>query len=112
MTATSSKKPEPYHHGDLKAAVLKRSADIISEKGIEALSLRAVARDLGVSHGAPGMSRTRVSGNFVHINIGNTQPQSINRSSTVEIVNGQKIETIIELINGQLIKRKVVSNAK
>ena len=53
MTATSSKKPEPYHHGDLKAAVLKRSAEIISEKGIEALSLRAVARDLGVSHGAP-----------------------------------------------------------
>jgi AcrR family transcriptional regulator len=42
-----------YHHGDLKAAVLARAAEIISEQGIEALSLRAVARDLGVSHGAP-----------------------------------------------------------
>ena len=42
-----------YHHGDLKAAVLARAAEIIAEQGIEALSLRAVARDLGVSHGAP-----------------------------------------------------------
>lgn len=43
----------PYHHGDLKTAILERSAQIISQQGIEALSLRAVARDLGVSHGAP-----------------------------------------------------------
>ena len=47
------RKQEQYHHGDLRVAVLKRSAEIISEQGIEALSLRAVARDLGVSHGAP-----------------------------------------------------------
>ena len=44
---------EKYHHGDLKAAVLVRAAEIIEEEGIEALSLRAIARDLGVSHGAP-----------------------------------------------------------
>jgi AcrR family transcriptional regulator len=49
----SLRKQEQYHHGDLKIAILKRSAEIISEQGIEALSLRAVARDLGVSHGAP-----------------------------------------------------------
>ncbi len=42
-----------YHHGDLKAAILERAAEIIEEKGIEALSLRAIARDLNVSHGAP-----------------------------------------------------------
>jgi len=47
------RKQERYHHGDLKASILRRSAEIISEQGIEALSLRAVARDLGVSHGAP-----------------------------------------------------------
>ena len=47
------KKQQQYHHGDLKSAILKRSAEIISEKGIEALSLRSVARELGVSHGAP-----------------------------------------------------------
>jgi AcrR family transcriptional regulator len=51
--APIKKKQQQYHHGDLKAAILKRSAEIISTEGIEALSLRGVARDLGVSHGAP-----------------------------------------------------------
>jgi AcrR family transcriptional regulator len=42
-----------YHHGALKAAIVVRATAIIEEKGIEALSLRGIARDLGVSHGAP-----------------------------------------------------------
>ncbi len=42
-----------YHHGNLRDEVLTRAAQIIGEHGIEALSLRAIARDLGVSHGAP-----------------------------------------------------------
>jgi AcrR family transcriptional regulator len=44
---------KPYHHGDLRDAILIRAAEIIGDQGIEALSLRAIARDLGVSHGAP-----------------------------------------------------------
>lgn len=43
----------PYHHGDLRSAILERAAEIISEQGIEALSLRAIAKDLAVSHSAP-----------------------------------------------------------
>ena len=43
----------PYHHGDLRQALLDRAAVVIQSKGIEALSLRGLARDLGVSHGAP-----------------------------------------------------------
>ena len=31
----------------------ERAAEIIDEEGIEALTLRGIARDLGVSHGAP-----------------------------------------------------------
>jgi AcrR family transcriptional regulator len=42
-----------YHHGDLKAAILKRAAEVIEAQGIEALTLRGIARDLSVSHGAP-----------------------------------------------------------
>jgi len=42
-----------YHHGDLRAAVLRRAAEIIAEDGVGALSLRALANDLGVSHTAP-----------------------------------------------------------
>ncbi len=42
-----------YHHGDLRRQLLDRAAEVIQEKGLEALSLRGLARDLGVSHGAP-----------------------------------------------------------
>ncbi len=42
-----------YHHGNLREALLERAAEVIAERGIEALSLRALARDLGVSHAAP-----------------------------------------------------------
>ncbi|WP_221583579.1 TetR/AcrR family transcriptional regulator [Microbacterium sp. G2-8] len=41
-----------YHHGDLRAALLERAVDEIDARGVEGLSLRGLARDLGVSHGA------------------------------------------------------------
>ncbi len=42
-----------YHHGDLKSALLQAAHDILNQKGIEALSLRAIAAEAGVSHMAP-----------------------------------------------------------
>ncbi|AUG82143.1 TetR family transcriptional regulator [Kitasatospora sp. MMS16-BH015] len=42
-----------YHHGDLRAALLERAEQTLREKGPAALSLRELARDLGVSHAAP-----------------------------------------------------------
>jgi AcrR family transcriptional regulator len=42
-----------YHHGNLREALLDRAAKVIAEQGVEAVSLRALARDLGVSHAAP-----------------------------------------------------------
>jgi len=44
----------PYHHGNLREVLLEKAAEAIEEDGgIGALSLRAVARRAGVSHGAP-----------------------------------------------------------
>lgn len=42
-----------YHHGDLRAALLEQAAHTLREKGVAALSLRELARELGVSHAAP-----------------------------------------------------------
>ena len=42
-----------YHHGNLREALLSRAAEVIAESGVEAVSLRALARDLEVSHAAP-----------------------------------------------------------
>ena len=42
-----------YHHGDLKAALLGAALEILERDGPAALSLRRVARDVGVSPAAP-----------------------------------------------------------
>ncbi|MFJ9245537.1 TetR/AcrR family transcriptional regulator [Streptomyces sp. NPDC101776] len=44
----------PYHHGDLRSALLVSAERTLLEKGVAALSLRELARDVGVSHAAPG----------------------------------------------------------
>jgi AcrR family transcriptional regulator len=43
----------PYHHGNLRAALLDQAERKIEQAGVSGLSLRELARELGVSHGAP-----------------------------------------------------------
>ncbi|MFJ2159454.1 TetR/AcrR family transcriptional regulator [Streptomyces sp. NPDC087856] len=43
----------PYHHGDLRRAILTAALDVIAVDGPSALSLRDLARRAGVSHAAP-----------------------------------------------------------
>ncbi|TNM64113.1 TetR/AcrR family transcriptional regulator [Streptomyces sp. NP160] len=43
----------PFHHGNLRAALLDEAETVLRESGVEALSLRDLARRTGVSHGAP-----------------------------------------------------------
>ncbi|MDG5802019.1 TetR/AcrR family transcriptional regulator [Streptomyces ossamyceticus] len=43
----------PYHHGDLRRAILRAALDVIAADGPSALSLRDLARRAGVSHAAP-----------------------------------------------------------
>jgi AcrR family transcriptional regulator len=42
-----------YHHGNLKEALTSAGVEILCEHGIEGLSLRNVAKRVGVSHTAP-----------------------------------------------------------
>ncbi len=44
---------KPYHHGDLRTALLAAAEAELAERGIEAFSLRSVAKRAGVSHAAP-----------------------------------------------------------
>lgn len=43
----------PYHHGDLRRALVDAAAQVLARDGPQALSLRAVAREAGVSPAAP-----------------------------------------------------------
>lgn len=42
----------PYHHGHLRAALLDAAVDAIAESGAVGISLRDLARRVGVTHGA------------------------------------------------------------
>lgn len=43
----------PYHHGNLRTALLAQAERTVRERGVQDLSLRQLAREVGVSHGAP-----------------------------------------------------------
>lgn len=49
----ASEPARPYHHGDLRTALIRAGLDILTEEGVHALTLRAAARRAGVSHNAP-----------------------------------------------------------
>ncbi len=44
---------KPYHHGDLRRALISAGIELLGEGGASALDLRKVARKAGVSHTAP-----------------------------------------------------------
>ena len=44
---------DSYHHGDLKNALIRAGLEILAQEGVQALSLRQVAKRAGVSHTAP-----------------------------------------------------------
>jgi AcrR family transcriptional regulator len=53
MAKAHTDREKPYHHGDLRAALIRAGLAILAEEGVQALSLRAAARRAGVSHAAP-----------------------------------------------------------
>jgi AcrR family transcriptional regulator len=46
-------KDAPYHHGALHDALLEAAERVLEREGLPGLTLRAVAREAGVSHAAP-----------------------------------------------------------
>ena len=47
------KKPGPYHHGDLRRALIDVALKLVAEKGIAGLTMREAGRLAGVSQAAP-----------------------------------------------------------
>src|SRR5437868_943845 len=47
------KAADAYQHGDLREALIQAGLKLLSEKGVDGLSLRAAAQLAGVSHAAP-----------------------------------------------------------
>ncbi len=51
--ARAAKDDTPYHHGALRDALLQAAERVLERDGLGGLTLRAVAREAGVSHAAP-----------------------------------------------------------
>jgi len=49
----NDKNEAPYHHGALREALLLAAEQVLERDGLAGLTLRAVAREAGVSHAAP-----------------------------------------------------------
>ncbi len=52
----------PYHHGALRQSLLAAAEAILEREGLAALTLRAAAREAGVSHAAPAYHFGDLSG--------------------------------------------------
>src|SRR5207248_6245509 len=50
---TRAEADSPYHHGALRDALLQAAEKVLERDGLAGLTLRAVAREAGVSHAAP-----------------------------------------------------------
>ena len=50
---SASVNERPYHHGNLRQALLAQAERTVRERGVQELSLRELAREVGVSHAAP-----------------------------------------------------------
>jgi AcrR family transcriptional regulator len=46
-------KPNSFHHGDLKRVLIDVAVSLLDTHGVSGVTIRAVAREAGVSHGAP-----------------------------------------------------------
>src|SRR5450432_65410 len=53
MRESQTAEARPYHHGDLRRALIDAASRVLEAEGPSALSLRAVAREAGVSPAAP-----------------------------------------------------------
>ena len=59
----------PYHHGNLRAVLLRAAVDHIARRGPASLSMRELARRAGVSHAAPARHFGDKTGVFTAIAI-------------------------------------------
>lgn len=53
LRASRASAAKPYHHGDLRRVLVEAALQLVSEGGMDAVSVREAARRAGVSPGAP-----------------------------------------------------------
>ena len=70
MTQLKIVKNRAYHHGDLKLSLLSAARRILDREGVDAVTVRAVAREADVAHSAPANHFKGRSGLLTELAIG------------------------------------------
>ena len=86
-----------YHHGNLKDALITAGLEILSEQGMEGLSLRKVAKKVGVSHTAPYNHFADKQALLAAISTAGHEQLYQTLSSTFEAVRASSSEIILEI---------------
>lgn len=85
-----------YHHGDLKASLIVAANKILLRDGADALSLRAIAAEVGVSHMAP----------YAHFKNKKQLIQSIAEAGFLQLAN------TMEQVAQELNAKKTITSAE
>ena len=75
----------PYHHGNLRQALVEAAVDVVREGGPEALALRELARRVGVSHNAA----------YRHF---------ADREALVDVAAGRALEALVATVHKRLAR--------
>ena len=82
MDETAS--PKNYHHGNLRAELLDTAIEQLRDTSVEDLSLRALARAVGVSQTAPYRRSPHSETLVPRVGNGRSQPQAFARNFACE----------------------------
>lgn len=88
------KPAKPYHHGDLKNALVLAGIDLLETQGLPGLSLRAIAALVGVSHTAPKNHFGSLRGLLTAIAIEGFHRHTAFMRQGVDAASGQKARQI------------------
>jgi AcrR family transcriptional regulator len=91
-----------YHHGNLRQALLEAACIHLREENIDALSLRALARDIGVSQTAPYRHFDSRNALFAAIATWGFQILTEELESSLARVTGSAVESMTEMGLGYL----------
>ena len=84
------KSTKPYHHGDLKNALVLAGINLLESHGLPGLSLRAIAAAVGVSHTAPKNHFGSLRGMLTAIGIEGFVRHTAFMRQGVDAASGQK----------------------
>jgi len=92
----------PYHHGDLRRALLDAALQLVAERGIPDFTLREVARQAGVSHNAPYNHFADKAELVVALTVEGFQKLEVTLCSTYEQTAGTPLERTLAISGAYL----------